>query len=96
VAILNISFTAGMDDLTDRLKAQVIKQLNLLETTPEDIDDTMPLFVEGLGLDSIDALELRVLLEKEYGLKVTDPKKGRAIFYNIKSIADYIRANQAV
>ena len=57
---------------------------------PDDIDAEEPLFGEGLGLDSIDALELIVLLEKSYGIKIEDPKDGKKIFYSIKTMAEYI------
>ena len=59
-----------------------------------DIENDEPLFGDGLGLDSIDALELIVLLEKDYGIKLTDPKKGREIFESINKMADFIEANR--
>jgi acyl carrier protein len=61
---------------------------------PEDIDAEESLFGEGLGLDSIDALELIVLLEKEYGIKIQNPKEGQKIFFSIKTIAEFIKENQ--
>lgn len=79
-----------MDELIEKLKKEVIHQLNLEDITPEDINPDAPLFGEGLGLDSIDALELIVLLEKNYGLKIEDPKEGKKIFYSIRSMAEYI------
>ena len=79
-----------MDELIEKLKKEVIQQLNLEDITPEDINPDSPLFGEGLGLDSIDALELIVLLEKNYGLKIEDPKEGKKIFYSIRSMAEYI------
>ena len=79
-----------MDKLMSDLKSQIIAQLNLQDTKPEDIGDDQPLFVEGLGLDSIDALELIVLLEKNYGIKIEDPKDGKKIFFSIRSMAEYI------
>jgi acyl carrier protein len=79
-----------MDELILKLKKEVIEQLNLEETTPEDINPDSPLFGEGLGLDSIDALELIVLLEKNYGIKIEDPKDGKKIFFSIRSMAEYI------
>jgi len=69
-----------MDELIDKLKQEVIQQLNLEDISKEDIDPDAPLFGEGLGLDSIDALELIVLLEKNYGIKIEDPKDGKKIF----------------
>lgn len=83
-----------MDELTEKLKAQIIKQLNLEDVKPEDIDPNEPLFGSGLGLDSIDALELIVLLEKEYGIRIENPKDGQKVFYSINSLADFIRTHQ--
>ena len=79
-----------MDELILKLKTEVISQLNLEDITPDDIDPDSPLFGEGLGLDSIDALELIVLLEKNYGIKIEDPKDGKKIFFSIRSMAEYI------
>lgn len=83
-----------MDELVFALKQQIIEALNLEEMLPEDIDENAPLFGEGLGLDSIDALELIVILDKFYGIKLASPAEGKAIFKNIKSIADYITVNR--
>jgi len=66
-----------MENLIAELKEEIIKVLNLEEITPADIDDNAPLFGDGLGLDSIDALELIVLMEKNYGIKLQDPKQGK-------------------
>lgn len=79
-----------MEELIEKLKKEVIEQLNLEDITPDDINPDLPLFGEGLGLDSIDALELIVLLEKNYGLKIEDPKDGKKIFFSIRSMAEYI------
>ncbi|MDE6246257.1 MAG: acyl carrier protein [Muribaculaceae bacterium] len=79
-----------MENLIDKLKSQIIEVLNLEDLTPADIDVDAPLFGEGLGLDSIDALELIVLLEREYGIKLSNPAEGKEIFKSVKSIADYI------
>ncbi|MEZ5195757.1 MAG: phosphopantetheine-binding protein [Bacteroidales bacterium] len=83
-----------MEDLITKLKAEIIEVLNLEDLDIEDIDAEAPLFNEGLGLDSIDALELIVLMEKEYGIKIEDPKKGKEIFYSVKSMAEFITKNQ--
>ncbi len=83
-----------MEDLINKLKVEIIEVLNLEDLEPDDIDTEAPLFNEGLGLDSIDALELIVLLEKNYGIKIEDPKKGKEIFYSVKSMAAFITANQ--
>ena len=76
------------------LKKKIIEALNLEEMTPEEIEDDAPLFGEGLGLDSIDALELIVLLEKNYGIKLANPAEGKAIFKSVATIADYVSKNR--
>lgn len=83
-----------MSELTEQLKTQVIEQLNLEEVSPEDMNPQDPLFGEGLGLDSIDALELIVLLDKVYGIKITDPEEGKKVFYSINTMAQYIEKNR--
>jgi acyl carrier protein len=82
-----------MEELIEKLKVQIIDQLNLEDVEPDEIDANEPLFGDGLGLDSIDALELIVLLEKEYGIKIENPKEGQEIFYSVKSLAEYILAH---
>ena len=79
-----------MSELIATLKVQIIEQLNLQHLKPEDIGDDQPLFVEGLGLDSIDALELIVLLQQKYGIKLANRQDGPLVFKTVKSIADYI------
>jgi len=80
-----------MEDLKEELKKQLIEQLNLEEISPADIDDDTLLFSDkGLGLDSIDALELIVLLEKYHGIQVTKPEEGKEVFRSINSMAEYI------
>ncbi|MDR2499378.1 MAG: phosphopantetheine-binding protein [Tannerellaceae bacterium] len=83
-----------MEDLILELKSEIIKALNLEEISPNDIGDDDPLFGDGLGLDSIDALELIVLMEKNYGIKLTDPSQGRDIFRSVRIMAEYIQANR--
>lgn len=84
-----------MEELLLQLKNQIIEALNLEEMTAEDIDDTAPLFGEdGLGLDSIDALELIVLLEKKYGIRLANPAEGKTIFKSVASITEYVAANR--
>lgn len=83
-----------MEELIEKLKVQIIEQLNLEDVEPDEIDADEALFGDGLGLDSIDALELIVLLEKEYGIKIENPKEGQKIFYSVKSLAKYILAHQ--
>ena len=83
-----------MNELVKELKDEIIEALNLEEMTADDIDENEPLFGEGLGLDSIDALELIVLLEKKYGIKLADPAEGKKIFTSVASIADYVCKNR--
>lgn len=83
-----------MEELIQKLKVQIIEQLNLEDMEPDDIDETDPLFGNGLGLDSIDALELIVLLEKEYGIKIENPKDGQKIFFSIKTMAEFIESHK--
>ena len=75
------------------LKLQVIERLNLKDLKPENIGNDQPLFVEGIGLDSIDALELIVLLQQEYNIKISNAEDGPRVFYSIRTMADYITAN---
>lgn len=83
-----------MDALISELKGEIIEVLNLEDVKPEDIDENAPLFGDGLGLDSIDALELIVLLEKNYGIKLNDPKEGREIFKSVVSMAEYVKQHR--
>jgi acyl carrier protein len=83
-----------MEDFILNLKKEIIEVLNLEDITPEDIQNDVPLFGEGLGLDSIDALELIVLMEKNYGIKLSDPAEGKEIFKSISVMADYIQKNR--
>lgn len=83
-----------MEDLILELKKEIIEALNLEDLSPEDIDANAPLFGEGLGLDSIDALELIVLMEKKYGIKLENPNKGKEVFKSIAVMAEYVAANR--
>ena len=83
-----------MDELIRTLKGQIIEALNLEDVELDEIDAKEPLFNEGLGLDSIDALELIVLLDKIYGLKLEDASKGKDVFYSVESMAKYILENK--
>ena len=83
-----------MDELILKLKQEIIEVLNLEEIKPENIMNDAPLFGDGLGLDSIDALELIVLMEKNYGIKLKDPAQGREVFKSIQVLAEYIQANR--
>jgi acyl carrier protein len=77
------------------LKKQIVEQLNLQHINPEDIGDDQPLFVEGLGLDSIDALELIVLLQKQYNIKLNNAEEGPKVFRSVRTMAEYITAHQS-
>ena len=83
-----------MENLINDLKVKIIEILNLEDVSVGDIKNDDPLFGDGLGLDSIDALELIVLLDKEYGIKITDPKEGKIIFQSVEVMADYIEKNK--
>ena len=83
-----------MEELKQQLKQQIIAALNLEDLTPADIDDVAPLFGEGLGLDSIDALELILLMERQYGIKLNNAAEARPIKGSINQMAEYIAANR--
>ena len=84
-----------MEELILELKQQIIEALNLEEMTPDEIDTDAPLFGnDGLGLDSIDALELIVLMEKRYGIKLASPAEGKSIFKSVRTIAEYVNENR--
>ncbi len=83
-----------MSDLHTELKLSIIEQLNLEDMEVSEIENDDHLFGDGLGLDSIDALELIVLLEKDYGIKLTDPNQGKEIFNSINTMADFIEKNR--
>jgi acyl carrier protein len=83
-----------MEKLMADLKKQIIEQLNLKDLKPEDIGDDQPLFVEGLGLDSIDALELIVLLQQEYKIKLANADEGQTVFRSVRTMAQYITEHQ--
>ena len=82
------------EELKNQLKEQIIKYLNLSPLTPAEMKDDEPLFGTGLGLDSIDSIELVVLLEREYGIKIEDPKDGRKILVDINTMVDYIQEHR--
>ena len=83
-----------MEELIEKLKIQLIEQLNLEDLEPENFDAESPLFNSSLGLDTIDALEIIVLLEREYGIKVLNQEDGKKIFQSVKSIAEHILENK--
>jgi len=83
-----------VEELIPRLKAQILERLVIEGMDPEDLDEDMPLFGDVTGLDSIDALELVVMLEKQYGIKITDSKVARKILVNVRTIAEYVYKNR--
>ena len=82
-----------IESLKPVIKGQIVQYLNLLDIKPEDIRDDEPLFGGDLGLDSIDSLELVVLLEREYGIKINNPAEGRKILVDVNHMAEYILAH---
>lgn len=82
------------EQLKQQLKKQIIEFLNLTNLKPEDIKDDELIFGEGLGLDSIDSLELIVLLKREYGIIIQDPKEGRKVLVDVNTMVDYIEKNR--
>jgi acyl carrier protein len=82
------------EELKLQLKKQIVQFLNLMTVKPEDIRDDEPLFGEGLGLDSIDSIELIVLLSREYGITIQDPKEGRKILVDVNTMVDYIEKHR--
>ncbi len=85
---------ATLEELKHKLKEQIIEELNLEEITPEEIVNAQPLFGEGLGLDSIDALELVVIMDAFYGIKITDATVGKKVLYSIDTMAAFIIENK--
>ena len=83
-----------MEELVLKLKEQIIEVLKLDDLTPDEIDSQAPLFGDGLGLDSIDALEIIVLLEKQYGIRLANAAEGKTIFTNIENIAKSVYENR--
>jgi acyl carrier protein len=83
-----------MSEIKTELKELIIKAANLEDVGPAEIDDTQPLFVEGLGLDSIDALELSVAIEARYGINISDTETARAAFASIDALAAFVSAHR--
>ncbi len=84
-----------MQDLKRRLKEIIVKELRLPDIKPEEIDDEAPLFGEGIGLDSLDAVELVVLVQKQFGVQIADMDEGREAFKSVKTLADFIQQRMA-
>ena len=83
-----------MDELIEELKKKIIEVLNLEDMTHDDIDADAPLFSTGLGLDSIDALELIVLMEKNYGIRLANASEGKEIFKSVRTMAEHVSKNR--
>lgn len=81
-----------MADLKDRIRVLIVEKLRLEKVKPEDIGDETPLFGEGIGLDSVDALELVVALEKEFGIRIADEDLGPKVFQNVGTLAAFVEA----
>jgi acyl carrier protein len=87
--------TVERDALKLKLKELLVTGLRLQDVTPASIADDQPIFVDGLGLDSIDALELVVLIEEHFGVAVPDEEVGKQAFASINTLADFVSAEQA-
>lgn len=83
-----------MEELKQELKEKLIEALNLEEITPDEIDSAAPLFGDGLGLDSIDALEIILILEKSYGIRLENPAAAKDIFFSVDTLAQFISQNR--
>lgn len=81
-------------ELKEELKNKLIAQLNLEDVNASDIEDNDPLFGDGLGLDSIDALEIIVLLDNDYNITLASPEEGKDVFYSINTLAEYIEKHK--
>lgn len=83
-----------MEEIILELKQAIIEELNLEDIKPGDIDTKAPLFGDGLGLDSIDALEIIIILEKKYGIKIDKPAEAKEVFFSIETLANFVSANK--
>lgn len=83
-----------MEQLIEEIKEAIIKALNLEDMPTADIDADAPLFGEGLGLDSIDALELMVLMEKNYGIRMANAAEGKQVFKDVRTMAEYVQKHR--
>jgi len=82
-----------LSDIKKKLKELLIDNLSLEDINPEDIKDNEMLFGEGLGLDSLDAVEIVVLLQRNYGLEISDMEEGKKVFHSIDTLANYVYEN---
>jgi acyl carrier protein len=83
-----------VDPLEDELRRHIVEDLEIEDLTPEQIDPQAPLFVEGLGLDSIDAVELVVMLERRYGIRLTEMAAAKAAFASVRTLAAFVREHR--
>ena len=81
--------------LEQKIKEKLVETLEL-KITPDKIDDNAPLFIEGLGLDSVDALEVAAMLSMHFDVEITDKDSAKAVLSSIKSIADYVRKTKQI
>jgi acyl carrier protein len=88
------SMVEPTNNLIEKIKLLIIARLKLVDMTPEMIEDSAPLFGEGLGLDSIDALELVLGLEKEFGVIIPDAEVGKKVFQSVRTMAQYVLEQQ--
>ena len=86
--------TKEIQELRNQLKINLIEWLSLKEVKPEDIDDDKPLFGEGLGLDSLDAVEIVVMLQRKYGISPKNMEKQKSAFTSVATLVDYIVENR--
>lgn len=84
-----------MDDLKGKLKVMLVEEMKIQGVAPADIKDDEPLFGDGLGLDSLDAVELVVLVNKHFGVQIADMEQGKEAFVSIDSLARFIEDNKA-
>ncbi len=84
----------NLDELIEQLKTDIIEQLNLVDINRDDFQADTPLFGTGLGLDSIDSLEISVLLERKYKVKITNSQEGKKVFQSLRTIAEFVQTNQ--